>query len=307
LRSKLLKICRVFRQAKLDAELYGLMCRRLAANLQADDTVVMKSLLSLQGRQNSLATFETVMHRLAAHSQTLKAGKPSYPWISQSKQEWVLAQVLNAVPRLSSQGEPGALLTIKFMTGSPAGLVVKKWQSLRACRGMSRRMGFPRPAKASSWEAPKILYRIPDDLVTLRFEALLDPTMSKEEPGYLQSRKSKDQTAWNHKQLRHRYRVSPDYTCPRQHSRKVYCHNCPASLKECRAATRQESLVKIDCATCKKNKWAYTDKHHVCLTCLRLEAYYYESMIKEPLRVKVKNVAEAVQEDEQREDSRVGD
>lgn len=304
LRSELLQICSYFRYAKLDSDVYRALCQTLARALKADPEVLMESLLYLQGRQQPMVAFELMAHRLAANLTRLQEGHPVCPWTIQKRKEWVTAQIIAAVPRLSSSVEAGALLTIKFMTGTVAGLTTKRWLSLRGCRGLSRKTGFPKPKNDRNWDTPKILYRIPDDLVTLRFEVLIDPEFCQEEPGYRETRKDAGANHWNREQLRHRYRDG--CACPRHHPSTVFCHNCPATLKQCRAATRSEPLVFVLCTTCEKKQLGYSVKQPICIGCLRSEGYRYHTtkIEKEP---HAKKLADVVQDDLREEDPGVED
>lgn len=308
LRSELLQICSLFRYGKLDADLYRALCWSLSRVLKVDLDVLQESLLYLQGRIQPMAVFETMAHRLAANVARLKEGHPVYPWTIQKRKEWVTVQILGAIPRLSSSMEAGALLTVKFMTGTVAGLTTKRWYSLRGCRGISRKVGFPKPKGAKSWDTPKLLYRIPDDLVTLRFEVLVDPEFCQEEPGYRETRKDVAAGHWNREQLRHRYRDG--YACPRDYPKEVFCHDCPATLKQCRAATRNDPLVFVLCTKCEKKELGYSAKQPICVGCLRSEGYrYYTTKIKKEPRVKTKNkdMADAVQDGQLEEDPGMGD
>lgn len=306
LRSELLQICNYFRYGKLDADVFKALCLTLSRPLKTDITTLQESLLYLQGRQQPMSVFELMSHRLAANMARLQEGHPVYPWTIQKRKEWVIAQVIGAIPRSSSKLEPGSLLTVKFMTGSVAGLVIKKWYSLKGCRGLSRKVGFPKPKNDKHWESPKVLYRIPDDLVTLRFEALIDAEYCDEDPGYRETRKDKSAGAWNRTQLRHRYRDG--VSCPRGYSKSVFCHNCTATTKQCRAAVRNEPLALVTCATCTKKAWGYSSKQPICVDCLRKESYrYHATKIEKDPHAKDKDMAHAVQADHGRESAGVGD
>lgn len=306
LRSDLLRVCSFYRHSKLDSDLFRSLCRTLARMLKTDDDVMLESLLYLEGRLQPMAVFELMAHRLAANVKQLKAGHPVYPWTIQKRKEWVTVQITGAIPRLSSSMEAGALLTIKFMTGTVAGITVKKWYSLKGCRGMSRKMNFPKPKSDKSWDTPKILYRIPDDLVTLRFEALVEAEYCQDEPGFRETRKDVLAGPWNRDQLKHRYRT--EYACPRNYPDSVFCHNCPATIKQCRAATRNEPLVFVLCTKCEKKELGYSAKQPICVDCLRVEGYhYYATKIKKEPRVKDKKLADAVQDGHLEEDPGVGD
>lgn len=305
LRSELLRTCSFYQYSRLDADLYQNLCRTLARQLKTDESVMQESLLYLQGRLHNRPVFEQLAHRLAANVKRLQAGHPVYPWILQKRKEWVVAQILGAIPRLSSTMEPGAMLTIKLMTGTAAGITIKKWFSLRGCRGLARRAHFPKPKSDKSWDRPKILYRIPDDLVTLRLEVALEAEYSKEEPGFRETRLDKASGSWNREQLRARYRV--DRECPRGYSGAVFCHNCTATVKQCRAAVRLEPLVELSCIKCHKKDLGYSVKQSTCVGCLREEGYRYHNTEMKDKHAKDEDMADAVQESDIGENSRVGD
>lgn len=273
-RKKLMDISLLFVGYRLTADRFEALVRSVARLLKVPEDPVRLSLLSLAGKRWTEEQLQVSLHRLAANWKTLFEGKPVYPWVQQTRLEWAAVQVLRVFPKLTSKGKPGAKIRLRFLTGTPAGKVINRWFSLKECRQIARRIGFSRPPSVFSREPVKYLYRMPDDLVTLRFFVQLEPALSSEIPGFRTTGTNASVKSWNSEQLRHRFRSSPRYPCPRELPRSFPCRNCSASLADCRASTHGEIWKVIDCSVCRKAQvLAYPEDTAICVRCRRLNDY----------------------------------
>lgn len=196
---------------------------------------------------------ENVCHLLAGNTHRLKRGKAVHPWKVQRFMEWVPSQVVRVVPELNKRQEKGATVYFKILAGTSATLTTSKWWSNRKIGYFSHLFGFTRSVPEHSNK--KSFYpwtNQPVDFVSFRVYLLIDPEHSKAEPGFSEIHVPSSFLKWNREQIKYRFRVETEYTCPEGFPANFACRQCWRGYESCRAATHRYDFRYQECPKCKK-------------------------------------------------------
>jgi hypothetical protein len=231
---------------------------------------VAESVRYLVGARLTAAAVAELAHRLAGNRQRLRERRPVAPWAAQRWPEWVPVQIL-AVRRArdARDRDDGASLSFKIMAGTPCPIAVPQWWSLQRCRFLSRTFGFSRPMRRVSGMPPKYPYSVPEQLVNLRVEMLVDPEKSVREPYLDATRIVPSLAEWNREVLRRRFRVDPGYECPEGYPHDLPCHRCHVGYLRCPAATHRLDYERAPCPQCGRADawWDPESRSGVCVRC----------------------------------------
>jgi hypothetical protein len=241
-----------------------------ALSLQIKDVhreTVLDSVRYMAGDTFTLEAMNEVAHRLMGNIPRIRHRRVVSPWSVQRFYEWVPVQIIACRRSQNVQGEVGAMLTLKFMAGSPAPMVVLQWWSLRKCRYLSRDFGFSKPASHSASYPAPFPYAQPEQLVMLRFLALLDPARGETEPGFTVIDTMPSLRKWNRDQIKRRARIK--FKCPQNYPADFPCHRCPIGYLECPAGTHRLTYVQKKCPKCSKKKavWDLEIPAKMCIDC----------------------------------------
>lgn len=218
---------------------------------EVDFPTVSESLRGLAGVAATRQTLHDTAHRLAGNLPRLRRHRPVPAWVVQPFKEWVPVQLM-AVRRRATKFKPGADLTWKILAGTSAPLLVRQWRSVNHLRYLARWLGFTRQPRPRIGSRPsKYPYAVPEQLVTLRAYALIDPALCKAgEPGFEKVKFPPSVEAWNKEQLKYRFRVDKGYGCRHGQPASLPCHNCPVGYLTCRAGTHANDYESRHCPGC---------------------------------------------------------
>lgn len=201
--------------------------------------------------------------RLAGNYPQLRAGIVVLPWRAPGVLEWCPVQVARVAPAPPRNGQSRYRLDCRILAGRPAGLMVSHSFSLSHLYLVAETIGFtklkgPRPLE-SPWQ-----------FVNMRFWALLDPQLSRDEqPGFSTTRGTASLLAFNRPILDIRFRDSAE-GC--QHKYEHPCHRCHVGYEHCAAATHRAGYEQIMCPTCHQPRWRDPDDPgEQCIACFRRE------------------------------------
>ncbi len=234
----------------------------------------------LVGSKLTLEALDLLCWRVAANEDVLRRGAPVLPWRQQAYKEWVPVQITGVRWRLSGRfgTERGADVEFRILAGTPCGMTMRQWWSMRKFYHMARfkdeeklSFRFSRPPRDTSDILPPHLFQHPRQFVTLRCMALIDPELSSAEgPDFHTIAFTPALADWNALQQRFRARLSAKYECPMGYLREVKCYQCPVGLDTCRAATHDATYVEKTCPQCAQVMYFNPDDkiHAICVDCV---------------------------------------
>lgn len=235
------------------------------------------SLMHLAGTHITERVLDATCWRIAGNVKRLKQRKAVPPWHVQRVPEWVPVQITACKRERTSKGKIGARFQFRVLAGTPAGLLMEKFWSLKFCRYISLDCGFSKYRK--SRRTIKFPYTAPEQLVGLRLFARVMPKLSDKEPGFDGIGFTGTTTAHNKLTLGCRFRRLPDFRCQLELTHEeLPCHHCPVGFLKCRAATHRQNWVKKECPECGDEE-AYFDpekKAEKCVDCTVKSAYKAE-------------------------------
>ncbi len=195
---------------------------------------------SVQSSANVVLTppaLKTLAWRLAGNLPRLRRHRVVTQWSSQPFSEWVPIQIMDVARERNKAKQVGGLFT--------------KFWSLRCCQYMARLFRFSKRTGSRSKVVPKFPFLAVEQLVTMRFYALMEPALCREgKPGFEKMKVPASMGDWNLEQLRFRFRVDRDHRCPERHPQSFQCHNCPLSYYQCRAGTHSRPWTERPCPQC---------------------------------------------------------
>lgn len=247
---------------------------------EANGQALYDSLRHLINQPMTAQVIEETSHRLAGNMPRLRRRRAVSAWHVQRIYEWVPVQIMAARKQRNNRGELGSLLSFKFLAGTPCPLTVLQWWSLRKCRFIARYLGYSKPPPRNAKYPAKYPFTTPEQLVTLRFLALVDPIRSEKEPVFTSLEYPGSLQAWNRKQIRKRFRE--DYLCPEGQPRSFPCHLCIRGYSTCAAGTHRLDYVVKPCSTC-GNEQAVWDKElstKCCVNCYNTAVIEFGSKSK---------------------------
>lgn len=204
----------------MDRPLEGLLWRdlvvALSLALRCSEWVVTASLQVYHQRTLSLSHWESALSVLAGNVEKLKQGVAVSPWCSISPSAVADMQVLSVS---DTDKEHKMQLSVKCITGLPAGLDVQFHASRKFLASLAARVGFHRRLRpyASPWQFVSL--RLTGTVSNESWGTGIDDIRVK--PSYLQ---------YNRKVLDFRYR-NKGYKCPLAYRHP--CHHCGVGYDAC--------------------------------------------------------------------------
>lgn len=204
--------------------------------------------------------------RLAGNLPTLQGGHPVAVWSQQPFDEWVPVQITDLRWHRTRYGKFGAVFTLRVLAGLSCPLRIEKFWSSAACAFHSRMLGFSKP----TGDRP---YRVAEQLINLRFSALIDCERSREAPAFEKVSMTGYLLKHNRMLLSHRQRAG--YKCP--HDYRHACHQCPVGYLDCHAGVHRRTYVPQLCPRCKQRAWFDPGRDdQVCVSCVRKLAFKHK-------------------------------
>lgn len=231
---------------------------RLGATVPFDP--VYESCRVVAGETLTDAMLGDLAWRLAANVDRLKAGRAVLPWAGQAALEWVPVEVLAVAPGKNRRGKTVADCTLVSLAGSSASLRHRKRWTQAEYTFLSREFGY-----AGHHARPPLPFQSRDDLVGIRFMALMDPDRStSSQPGFRQVRMTSTLLAGNLELIKVRARVDP---CPEGYTHQ--CHKCSLGRESCRFATHPLDYHWTACDACASDSVPFDPamSQDRCLTC----------------------------------------
>jgi len=227
---------------------------------------VAQSLPELLGCRLTEAKLRAAAWRLAGNLPLLRRGIAVPPWKRQTQLEWVPAQFETAQRGRRSSWD----FTLRALAGTPAGLQMPVRWTERACAYTARFLGFTQFRSATAKHNPHPL-RSPQEFVTLRVLALLDPLLCDEGPGFHEVAFPGAIKDWNREQQRYRARVGEAYACPFEKPRTLPCVQCSVGYLQCRAAVHAATYESRPCPACGQESAPFdpAGPGAVCVNCER--------------------------------------
>lgn len=196
-------------------------------------------------------------------------------WGYQQMPEWVPVQITSCRRERNSKGALGASFAFRILAGTPAGLLTRRWWSLKQCRYFSTELGFHKPARGETMNVVR-LYTVPEQFVNLHLYVLITPELSGDGPGFDLPAFPTGVRPWNLEIVKRRLRVDAGYGCPQEYPNTFPCHLCPIGYAHCSAATHQRDWVERACPVCNNPKaWFEPDVVDSCVDCT-IQAVYKE-------------------------------
>lgn len=232
-----------------------------------DLEALIESLTDIVGQRLDEDKLRVVTARLAGNLDGLRAGRTAPPWAAQRSLEWAPLRLDAVRGQRNRAGEPGVEIECTVLAGPACPLKSRRWWSLRMCRYAARFFGFSRRASSRARHPAKYPYTDPRQLVGLRFYGLLDPALSRNQPGFHEIRFPGSVQEHNRRLLKMRFRVDPGYDCPEGFSRLQPCHACPIGYTRCAAATHRDDWISSWCDNCGKDSYRLASHPEACLAC----------------------------------------
>lgn len=271
------------------AEAYDVFVNHISSLLpKVDRDVVYESLRTYAGVPLMDPQIEELAWRLAGNIQRLQAGIPVPPWSSLIEDEWVPVQIqdihrFRIGPRKSKEEKKdkkvkkgptrgAATAFIKVLGGYPAGTVIEKFLTDKACFFIRVRLGFSQFPNdpTDMYREQKKAYPLAEvnELTGMRFMALLTSEAYKEGKYFSNVACTSSMVKWNREIMKRRQRDG--FNCPRGLPlASLPCHKCFFGRDRCPAACHRLTYVPQHCAKC--NKRSYHDPARpgqVCVQCL---------------------------------------
>lgn len=209
--------------------------------------VVFDSLRHLAGVSLTRRLLDDASWRLAGNMGLLRKGQAVPPWRGQKAEEWVPVQFLSADVERSKGRRPFWRFRLQVLAGTPCPLTLECRWSFPTCAYLAPQFGFTKPNRDGYNPHP---FLAPEEFVTLRAEALVEPRLSVDAPGFEKVRLTPAAKDWNREQQRFRARSEPGYGCPFGVPPGDPCHRCAVGWKECRAATHRNTYEFRPCPRC---------------------------------------------------------
>ena len=138
-------------------------------------------------------------------------------------------------------------------------------------RFFSTEFGFTRARNDTVARFP---YSVPEQLVGLRLQLLIDPELSRKEPGFAKVAFTSALSEWNKTTIKCRLRVLPGFECIARRTLSEPCHTCPVGFLRCRAATHRQDWIIKHCPHCDTEAWIDPEvPGNICVACRAQIAY----------------------------------
>lgn len=202
--------------------------------------VLLESVRLLLGQEVRLDMAQTFCWRLAGNVARLRLGFPASPWVTQTEDEWVPVQVLQAVASTNYKGDRGAYYYMRALAGSPCTEVITKFLKWSEVSAIARGVGFTNAQHGMP------IHDL-DQLVSLRFLVKLERDRSVDSPWFREVTCPSGCLKHNRTLLRVRYRLDD---CPMLWAHD--CHKCVRGYASCTFATHPLDYIEQYCETCEK-------------------------------------------------------
>lgn len=229
------------------------------------------SVRHLAGRPCSYELMRETCHRLAGNLVRLRHRRPVVPWDCQRHSEWVPVQVMSSrYSRIKTKtgSRTGHSFVFKILAGTSCPRTIVKFWSGRQCAFFAPRLGFSRPWRDKDDNPAPYPYSSARELVSLRFYALIEPSLSQSEPGFKHMGFPASVLEWNREKMQQRLRRLPGRACPVGYPNTFPCHRCHIGFDRCKAAVHRVTYVSKTCRSCGKE--AFFDPEvsdAVCINC----------------------------------------
>ena len=203
--------------------------------------------------------------RMAANVETLSCKTPVIPWVLQKYPEWMALQVVDYKLVRNAKGLTVSEYTFRVLSGTAAGMLVKKRLTRKACRMLARQIGFPsRRKQRSKKSVPR--YKEFGDLVGCRLLGLFDAEHSVNTPGFWHMSCTGGMKTYNRKLLKDRTRKFA-FKCPMDYTHP--CNKCPIGYDQCPVATHPRTYELQHCDECGEENWFDTKlSGDMCVSCM---------------------------------------
>lgn len=178
---------------------------------------------------------------VAGNLDRMRQGLGVTPWVGQTADEWVPAQLVRMDPGVNARHERGVYVKFVILAGTPAGKSTRRFWRQAMCSPLASRAGFTKPWKDMPYQAP-------EQMVNMRFMLHLIAEKSQEEPWFHEVQVSPSMRDWNVDLLKRRYKK---IRCPNDW--KHPCHKCVIGYRDCPAGTHAFTYEMRFCADCGKS------------------------------------------------------
>jgi len=232
----------------------------IAASMNIQFDTAYESVRYLSGRELTVTEADQLAWRLAGNSTRLRQGISVPPWSIQRTQEWVPLMVERLVKGRNSRNAMGYMGEFRVLAGTPAGMLIRHFWKHTAIGAVAMRVGFTR-------RGGKYPFLNSAAMVGLRMLGHLEPTRSRDAPGFFEVACSPSMVAWNRKNVL-KLRLRVDRTrCPREYTHA--CWNCAVGYEECVAGTHRLNYQVGACEGCGMERAAFDpeDPGEFCVAC----------------------------------------
>jgi hypothetical protein len=236
---------------------------------EIDPKTIAQSLFYLFEQKLTEEQLTQAAHLIAGNVPLLKRGQTVRPWQTQTRLEWVPAQIVSV--RLTRQYDSfGAILFFKYLAGTPCTEVTSQFWSWKKLKFFANKFGFNRYSKHPY---KYDILTTPEQLVLFRLEALVEPELSKEKPNFKKFRFPSAAVAFNRKLIKYRSRV--DFTCPFNFNLEHSCTDCSigyqkTNTQSCTVACHPVTYTKKFCPLCRKESdWHDFVSRQMCVPCYK--------------------------------------
>jgi len=241
-----------------------------------DYEVVKESLWLLAGQQITNENLDNTCWRLAGNLNRLRRKITVLPWTRQEVCEWVPVQVFSTIVKRNKYDKLGVNIRLRILAGSPCPMLMTVFWSRPFCRFLSNMFGFAKFAPSETSERlPRNIYTDPCELVTLRFQVLIDPKKCTAlEPGFERIRCPSALLQYNKRQLKFRDRLDPGFECRFGQPQSLPCRKCNHGFVSCPGGCHKLDYIIGNCIGCgRDNVWFDPEQSTLlCVDCIYREA-----------------------------------
>jgi hypothetical protein len=221
----------------------------------ASRDALFESIRVLAGMPLTQRAAKELAWRLAGNLDRLNNGERVLPWTRQIADETVPVRV-ERIQSEKRRNEPGYILSLRVLAGSPCPLVFPVFFTRRSCATISKTLGFSAP-----WG--NYPYSTALHYVGLLFFVDIEAAKSHENIFVASVSNTDSLVNENRSKIEVRTRARP---CPRGYQHE--CTKCWLGYNECPAAIWPQTLVQRECTQCQKEEFfEHDDQGTVCLNC----------------------------------------
>jgi len=259
LRDKLTAKLMQFAGHQANTEVFQAVVDALVAVMPAgvNKTTVQNSVLSLRGVTLTDDVLFSTCWRLSSSVDRLKLGQAVPAWFAQTSNEWVLCSVVDVFPHKKAT-EHGVLISFEAITGSPVGMRVTQFWSLRKTGYLAHNKmegtGYSFGFAYSRNGQPDNVYEYDDarQLYGLRLFMLAVPSHDRDLK-LTQVAHTSATMSFNRDILKKRRRELGHFKCPMKYPLNILCHQCPVGRDRCLVACHSSTYIPGNCTKCGKS------------------------------------------------------